>query len=110
LKLDFKMIIVFPPFYNLFNHYENPKPFFDPELFFKVFCSTFIISSFLLTNGYVGYETNQKIKEKPTLEKRIDKAKELKEDFKKESWVFKPLLFGEYLTANHYLKKKANVD
>jgi len=39
------------------------------------------------------------------LEKRIAKAHELKKDFKKECWAFKPLLFGEYLTSEIYLKK-----
>ena len=78
---------------------------FDPKLFLKVFLTTVITSSLLLTNIYSGYETNQRIKEESTLEKRIAKAHELKKDFKKECWAFKPLLFGEYLTSEIYLKK-----
>ena len=52
----------------------------------------------------MSYETYKRIKDKPTLQQRIETAEKLKEDFKKECFASKPLLFGEYLTAKIYLK------
>jgi len=92
--------MIFFPFFLFTN--SNFRPSIDPKLFLKTFCYVYVGGSLLLTNGYASYETYQKIKECKGCEKII--AKELKEDFKKESWIFKPFMFGEYLTAELYLK------
>ena len=110
------MIIVPPP--DLFNillthQYSSNSKYsghvFDGKLFFKVFGSITISSFFLFSNFYASYETYQKINNKNTLKERIEKAEELKDDFKKEGIVFKPLLLGEFFTAKYYLIKKKSV-
>jgi hypothetical protein len=91
--------------YFLFTNSISEGPgFFDPKLFSKIFFPLVIGGSLLLSNSYVSYETYQRIKDKPTLQQRIETAEKLKEDFKKECFASKPLLFGEYLTAKIYLK------
>jgi len=100
------MIIVPPPFNPLFNNYNNQTsltPLFNPKLFMKVFGITTISLSLLLTNGYIAHETSHKIKDIPTIERKIEEANRLKKDIK-ENWYFSPFLLGEYLTAKHYLK------
>ncbi len=102
------MIIIPPPFNPLFNSYHRddsnfPEFPFDPKLFLKVFGTTVIGFSLLFTNIYGAHETSHKIKDMPTIERKVDEANRLKKDIKNH-WYFSPFLVGEYFSANHYLK------
>jgi len=99
-------MIIIPPFFYLFNDNNSnfSQPIFNPKLFLKVFAITSISLSLLATNIYTGYETSHKIKDMPTIERKVGEAKRLKNDIKEE-WYFSPFLLGEYFTASHYLKK-----
>lgn len=96
-------MIVPPPFVYLFNTEKNTKPFFNPEVVFKTFIISSLSLSLILTNGYVAHETSQKIKNMLTIERKIEEANRLKEDFK-DNWYFAPFTLGEYFVAERYLK------
>jgi len=78
---------------------------FDPKLFLKVYTGVFLLGSFLITNAYTSCEVSQSIKYENTLEEKISKANELKNNIKEENWFMKPILLGEHFTAKYYLNK-----
>lgn len=93
------------PFYLFFPNNVSWEPkLIYPKLFLKIFGSSLITSTLLLTNIYTASETNKDINNYLTLEGKIEKARERKKDFKDESIFFKPFVFGEYIVANKYLK------